>query len=139
MAEGRARGGRVFTGDRGRRADQSVHVARVHAKRLLKRLHRILRVVLVEKKISPLGVDVRIVWCQFVGVAEVVVGVIERLGILEGRQGAGRARQAEAVLNSGEGELAVIARLASTIGELEDDRREAGLRLLRELADTLGT
>jgi GAF domain-containing protein len=50
----------------------------------------------------------------------------------------GRARHAEAVLNSGEGELAVVAHLASTIAGLEDDRREAGLRLLRELSDTLG-
>jgi GAF domain-containing protein len=49
----------------------------------------------------------------------------------------GRARHAEAVLNSGEGDLAVIARLASTIAGLEDGRREAGLRLLRELTDTL--
>jgi hypothetical protein len=49
----------------------------------------------------------------------------------------GRARQADAVLNSGEGELAVVARLASTIAGLEDERREAGLRLLRELTDTL--
>ena len=49
-----------------------------------------------------------------------------------------RARQAEAVLDSGEGELAVVARLAAAVAELEDERREAGLRLLGELADTLG-
>jgi GAF domain-containing protein len=50
-----------------------------------------------------------------------------------------RARQAEAVLESGEGELAVVARLAAAVAALEDDRREAGLRLLGELADTLGS
>jgi GAF domain-containing protein len=49
-----------------------------------------------------------------------------------------RANQAEAVLESGEGELAVVARLAATVAGLEDDRREAGLRLLTDLADTLG-
>ena len=49
-----------------------------------------------------------------------------------------RARQAEAVLESGKGELAVVARLAAAVAALEDDRREAGLRLLGELADTLG-
>ncbi len=50
----------------------------------------------------------------------------------------GRARHAEAVLNSGEGELAVVARLAATVAALEDQRREAALRLLGDLADTLG-
>ncbi len=50
-----------------------------------------------------------------------------------------RASQAEAVLESGEGELAVVARLAATVAGLEDERREAGLRLLRELSDTLGS
>ena len=49
-----------------------------------------------------------------------------------------RARQAEAVLESGAGELAVVARLAAAVAALEDERREAGLRLLGELADTLG-
>jgi GAF domain-containing protein len=49
-----------------------------------------------------------------------------------------RARQAERVLESGEGELAVVARLAATMASLEDGRREAGFRLLGELADTLG-
>jgi len=49
-----------------------------------------------------------------------------------------RANQAEAVLESGEGELAVVARLAATVTGLEDDQREAGLRLLGDLADTLG-
>ena len=49
-----------------------------------------------------------------------------------------RANQAEALLESGDGELAVVARLAATVAGLEDERREAGLRLLRELADMLG-
>ena len=48
-----------------------------------------------------------------------------------------RATQAEAVLNAGEGELAVVARLAAAVSALEDDRREAGLKLLGDLADTL--
>jgi GAF domain-containing protein len=48
-----------------------------------------------------------------------------------------RARRAERVLSSDEGELAVVARLAAAVDGLEGDRREAGLRLLRELADTL--
>ena len=50
-----------------------------------------------------------------------------------------RASQAEAVLESDEGELAVVARLAATVAALEDERRAAGLRLLRELAGTLGS
>ena len=49
-----------------------------------------------------------------------------------------RARRAEHVLSRGEGELDVVARLAAAVDRLEGDRREAGLRLLRELADTLG-
>jgi GAF domain-containing protein len=49
-----------------------------------------------------------------------------------------RARRAEHVLSSGEGELDVVARLAAAVDRLEGERREAGLRLLRELADTLG-
>jgi GAF domain-containing protein len=48
-----------------------------------------------------------------------------------------RARQAEAVLNEGEGELAVVARLAARINVLEGARREAGLRLLATLAEIL--
>jgi GAF domain-containing protein len=48
-----------------------------------------------------------------------------------------RARRAERVLSADEGELAVVARLAAAVDGLEGDRREAGLRLLRELADTL--
>jgi GAF domain-containing protein len=49
-----------------------------------------------------------------------------------------RARQAEAVLSEGKGELEVVARLAAAVTALEDERREAGLRLLGDLADTLG-
>jgi len=48
-----------------------------------------------------------------------------------------RARRAEHVLSGGEGELAVVARLAAAVDGLEAERREAGLRLLRELTDTL--
>ena len=48
-----------------------------------------------------------------------------------------RARQAEAVLNEGEGELAVVARLAARIDVLEGARRDAGLRLLDTLAEIL--
>ena len=48
-----------------------------------------------------------------------------------------RARKAEHVLGGGEGELAVVARLAAAIDGLEDKRRASGLRLLGELADTL--
>jgi GAF domain-containing protein len=48
-----------------------------------------------------------------------------------------RARKAERVLGTGDGELAVVARLAAAIDGLEEERRAAGLRLLRDLADTL--
>ena len=48
-----------------------------------------------------------------------------------------RARRAERILQD-EGDLAVVARLAASVDALEDDRREAGLRLLRALAATLG-
>ena len=48
-----------------------------------------------------------------------------------------RARRAEKVLESDEGELAVVARLASKVDGLEGARREASLRLLNALADTL--
>jgi GAF domain-containing protein len=48
-----------------------------------------------------------------------------------------RARKAERVLGAGEGELAVVARLARAVDALEGTRREAGLRLLEDLADTL--
>ena len=49
-----------------------------------------------------------------------------------------RARTAEKLLEADGGELAVVARLAATVDALEDERREAGLRLLGELARTLG-
>jgi GAF domain-containing protein len=49
-----------------------------------------------------------------------------------------RARQAERLLERGEGEFAAVARVAATLQELEGERREAGLRLLGALADTLG-
>jgi GAF domain-containing protein len=49
-----------------------------------------------------------------------------------------KARKAETLLGQNGGELGVVARLAAAIDALEDDRREAGLRLLRELADVLG-
>jgi GAF domain-containing protein len=48
-----------------------------------------------------------------------------------------RAQQAEQVLNEGRGELAVVARLASAVTALEEDGREAGLRLLTDLVETL--
>jgi GAF domain-containing protein len=49
-----------------------------------------------------------------------------------------KAREAESLLSGSNGELEAVARLATTIGGLEDERREAGLRLLDDLADTLG-
>jgi GAF domain-containing protein len=49
-----------------------------------------------------------------------------------------RARKAERVLGADEGELAVVARLAAAVDGLEEERREAGLLLLGNLADTLG-
>ncbi len=49
-----------------------------------------------------------------------------------------RARKAERLLEDDGGELAVVARLAAAVDALEDERREAGLRLLRDLAGTLG-
>jgi GAF domain-containing protein len=48
-----------------------------------------------------------------------------------------RAQQAERVLNEGRGDLAVVARLATAVTALEEDGREAGLRLLSDLVDTL--
>jgi GAF domain-containing protein len=49
-----------------------------------------------------------------------------------------KAREAESLLSGSNGELEAVARLATTIGGLEDERREAGLRLLGDLAETLG-
>lgn len=48
-----------------------------------------------------------------------------------------RARGAERILE-GDGDLEIIARLASAVDALQDERREAGIRLLRDLAATLG-
>ncbi|MGH3133587.1 MAG: GAF domain-containing protein [Gaiellaceae bacterium] len=49
-----------------------------------------------------------------------------------------KARKAERLLDADSGELAVVARLAAAVDALEDSQREAGVRLLGELADTLG-
>jgi GAF domain-containing protein len=49
-----------------------------------------------------------------------------------------RTRRAERLLDSDRDELGVVARLAGAVDALEEGRREAGLRLLRELAVTLG-
>jgi GAF domain-containing protein len=49
-----------------------------------------------------------------------------------------RARHAEQLLEEGAGELAVVAQLAAAVNALEEAEREAGLRLLRNLADMLG-
>jgi GAF domain-containing protein len=48
-----------------------------------------------------------------------------------------RARKAERLLED-EGDLSVVSELASAVSALEGRRREAGLRLLRDLAGTLG-
>jgi GAF domain-containing protein len=48
-----------------------------------------------------------------------------------------RARKADRILQD-EGDLAVVARLAAAVDGLEDERRAAGLRLLQNLAATLG-
>ena len=49
-----------------------------------------------------------------------------------------RTRRAERLLDSDRDELGVVARLAAAVDALEEERREAGLRLLRELSVTLG-
>jgi len=49
-----------------------------------------------------------------------------------------KARKAERLLGRDDGELAVVARLAAAVDALEDERREAGLRLLGELTVALG-
>jgi GAF domain-containing protein len=48
-----------------------------------------------------------------------------------------KARHAERLLGDRDDELAVVAGLASTVDGLEAPQRTAGLRLLRNLADTL--
>jgi GAF domain-containing protein len=47
------------------------------------------------------------------------------------------ARRVETLLGSAGDELNVVARLAATLDALEDERRVAGVRLLREIADVL--
>ena len=49
-----------------------------------------------------------------------------------------RARRAERLLQEHGGDLDVVARLAEVVDGLEDERRAAGMRLLRDLAGTLG-
>ena len=49
-----------------------------------------------------------------------------------------KARRAERLLGDGGGELEVVARLATAVDALEDEQREAGLKLLGHLARTLG-
>ena len=49
-----------------------------------------------------------------------------------------RTRRAERLLDSDLDELGVVARLAAAVDALVEGRREAGLRLLRELSVTLG-
>jgi GAF domain-containing protein len=49
-----------------------------------------------------------------------------------------RARRAERLLGEGGDELEVVARLATAVDRLEDEQREAGLKLLNHLARTLG-
>jgi GAF domain-containing protein len=48
-----------------------------------------------------------------------------------------RARRTQVVLDAGPDLLTRVARLAAIVDALEDDRREAGLRLLDELAQVL--
>jgi hypothetical protein len=47
------------------------------------------------------------------------------------------ARRAQAVLAGGEDETVLVARLATALDALEDDRRAAGLRLLADLEHLL--
>jgi GAF domain-containing protein len=49
-----------------------------------------------------------------------------------------KARRAEQILRDDGGELGVVAKLATTVDSLEDARRDAGFRLLHDLAATLG-
>jgi GAF domain-containing protein len=50
-----------------------------------------------------------------------------------------KARRAESVLEGSGDDLQVVARLAEAVNALEDDQRAAGVRLLRDLAATLGS
>jgi GAF domain-containing protein len=49
-----------------------------------------------------------------------------------------KARRAEKLLAGTDGDLRVVAELASAVDALEDERREAGMRLLHELSRMLG-
>jgi GAF domain-containing protein len=49
-----------------------------------------------------------------------------------------KARAAERLLDAGGGDLEVVARLASAVDALEDERRASGMKLLDHLARTLG-
>jgi GAF domain-containing protein len=50
-----------------------------------------------------------------------------------------RARKAQRLLSGEASDLAVVARLAEAVDALEGSQREAGLRLLEDLAGTLGS
>jgi GAF domain-containing protein len=47
------------------------------------------------------------------------------------------ARQAAGILDESDGDLAVVARVAAKLDALEDERREAGMRLLQDLEKVL--
>jgi GAF domain-containing protein len=49
-----------------------------------------------------------------------------------------KARHAQRVLENDDEELGVVSALAASVDALEGPRRDAGLRLLRDLADTFG-
>ena len=49
-----------------------------------------------------------------------------------------KARLANSIIGDEDGDLAVVARLAAAVDALEDERRRAGMRLLKDLAATLG-
>ncbi len=49
-----------------------------------------------------------------------------------------KARKANHVLEHDESELQVVARLAAAVDALEDDKRTSGMKLLNDLAGTLG-
>jgi GAF domain-containing protein len=49
-----------------------------------------------------------------------------------------KARKANQILEQSGGDLEVVSRLAAVVDGLEDDRRAAGLKLLNDLAATLG-
>ena len=49
-----------------------------------------------------------------------------------------RARRAQRVLDADGGDLEVVSRLAAAVDRLDEDRRDAGMRLLADLTATLG-